>query len=450
MTTDPFAEPTDAEKTVIRPRPSGTAAGGRAQPHVAAMEPTARDLPPVPKTGPNPLVAAAAPVLAAATRVASVRENAPDPERFRAAMVDTIRGFETDALATGLDTRSLRAARYALCAMLDDLVLSTPWGRASSWMQQSITSIFHNEVIGGERVFEILEQMQTSPGRHAEVVELIYLCTSLGFEGRYRVMPRGSSGLAELRDGVYRTIRQRRGEFERELSPHWQGVAAGARGLARRVPLWALGVGTLAITAAMYVAFTFLLANESDIAFAELYALPPREPLPVMRGQPVPQEAAPVVAAAAQVPLPASKIRRFLEPEIKVGLVEVYEDPQTIVVHLVNGNMFASGQAMLGKSYPQLLHRIGDALETEPGSVVVKGYTDNQPIRTVRFPSNFELSQARAEAVAAMLRSRLSDPKRVRAEGRGEAEPLADNATAEGRLQNRRTEIVVVRPSSAQ
>ncbi len=115
-------------------------------------------------------------------------------------MVEAVREFEKRALATGLDTRSLRAARYALCATIDDMVLSTPWGSTSSWAAQSLTSIFHNEVSGGERFFDILEQMQKDLGRHSEVVELMYLCTSLGFEGRYRVMPRGIAALTELRD----------------------------------------------------------------------------------------------------------------------------------------------------------------------------------------------------------------------------------------------------------
>jgi type VI secretion system protein ImpK len=237
----------------------------------------------VPQIGTNPLAAAAAPVLAAAVRIAAERGQGPNPDRLRRAMVDAVRTFETRALATGLDTRSLRAARYALCATIDDLVLSTPWGSASSWVQQSMTSIFHNEVIGGERFFEILTQMQQDPGHHGEVVELMYLCTSLGFEGRYRVMPRGIAALAELRDGVYRSIRQRRGDFERELSPHWRGSPAGARPLSQLVPLWALGLGTVAIAAVMFVVFTFLLAGESDAAFGELHALPPHGQIVVPR-----------------------------------------------------------------------------------------------------------------------------------------------------------------------
>ena len=442
MAIDPFAEPADGEGTIIRPRPSGASGRAAAEPAPAPGQP----IRPVPKIGVNPLVAAAAPVLAAAIRVVSGRGQAPDPERLRAAMIKAIRAFETDALATGLDTRSLRAARYALCATVDDMVLSTPWGSASSWVQQSLTSTFHNEVIGGDRFFEILEQMQQDLGRHAPVVELMYLCTSLGFEGRYRVMPRGVAALTELRDGVYRTLRQRRGEWERDLSPHWKGVAAGMRSLANRIPLWAIALATLVLAVLMFLWFTFLLAGMSDSAFSELSGIPPSAPMQVahvgVRGPtPTPTPAAPVVTSLG------SKLRQFLAPEIRAGLVQVFEDAQTVTVRLTNRNMFASGEATLGSSYLPLLGRIGEALQDEKGAVLVNGYTDNQKIRTARFPSNFELSQGRADAVAAVLRSKLSDPGRVQPKGRGEADPIASNATPDGRQQNRRTEIVLVRPS---
>lgn len=443
MASDPFAEPSDTEGTVFRPRPSGTS-GGPAPSRPAP--PAAR---PVPKVGENALVAAASPVLAAIIRIGSDRAQPPDPDKLRDAMTKAIRRFESDALATGLDTRSLRAARYALCATIDDMVLSTPWGSQSNWAQQSITSVFHNEVIGGDRFFDILEQMQADLGHHAPVVELMYLCTSLGFEGRYRVLPRGVAALTELRDGVYRTLRQRKGDFERELSPHWQGVAAGARSLATSIPLWMRAVATLALAGAMYTAFSFLLAGRSDVAFAELAALPPKDVLPVVHTQ-VRGPAQPPAPVAA--PAPSSftmRLRQFLAPEIRDGLVTVLEDAQTITVRLINRNMFASGTAVLGASYPALLTRIGDALETEPGAVMVNGYTDNQAIRTARFPSNFELSQARADVVADALRARVKVPARIKAQGKGESTPIASNATPDGRQQNRRTEIVLTKASDA-
>jgi type VI secretion system protein ImpK len=460
MAVDPFAEPGDGDGTIIRPRPSGAApAEARAEP----APPRASQIRPIPKIGVNPLVAAASPVLAAAIRLTSGRSAPPDPDRLRSAMVRGIRAFETEALATGLDTRSLRAARYALCATIDDMVLSTPWGSSSSWVQQSLTSVFHNEVIGGDRFFDILEQMQQDLGRHAPVVELMYLCTSLGFEGRYRVMSRGTAALTELRDGVYRTLRQRRGDWERDLSPHWRGLAAGMRSLANRIPLWAIALATLLIALGMFLWFTFLLAGMSDTAFSELATIPPKEPMQVahVAVRPPPGVQPPTPTPAAPTPRPntppppaaapgssfASRLRIFLEPEIRAGLVQVFEDGQTVTVRLTNRNMFASGSADLGQSYVPLLGRIGDALQAESGRVMINGYTDDQKIRTPRFPSNFELSQARADAVAALIKSKLSDPSRVTARGRGEADPIASNANPDGRQQNRRTEIVWLRPS---
>ena len=79
----------------------------------------------------------------------------------------------------------------------------------------------------------------------------------------------------------------------------------------------------------------------------------------------------------------------FLEPEIKAGLVQVLQDPQSVTVRLTNRNMFGSGEANLAASYMPLLGRIGDALDAEPGNVLVYGYTDDQPIRHSPLPIQF-------------------------------------------------------------
>jgi type VI secretion system protein ImpK len=445
MSDDPFAEPTDNDRTVIRPRPGGKASN-QPPPRPAAAPATATG--PVPTVGANRLLAAAAPLLAAVIRIAGGRGREPDVDQLRRGMVDAVRDFEAQALATGLDTRSLRAARYALCATVDDVVLSTPWGATSSWPQQSLTAEFHGEVTGGERFFEILEQMQRELSRHAEVVELMYLCTSLGFEGRYRVMPRGVAALTELRAGIYRAIRTRRGEFERELSPTWRGLETGYKPLGQRVPLWAIGLATLFTACLIYIGFNFALAGTSDVAFAEISGLPPNGPVQVPRAVAVPPPPPPI--AAVSETHAATKLHQFLAPEIAAGLVTVSEDPQSITVRLAGKTMFPSGTANLAANYTDVLQRIATALQDEPGRVMVNGYTDNQPIHTLRFPSNFDLSQARAEAVAKLVAAQLSDPKRVTAQGKGAADPIADNATAEGRQQNRRTEIVLVRAGEAQ
>ena len=109
MSDDPFAEPTDTEATVIRPRPGGRSTVTAPRTPGPAIPATAV---PVPSVGVNPLLAAAAPVLAAAIRISSDRGRPPDLERLRRGMAEAVRDFEKQALATGLDTRSLRAARF--------------------------------------------------------------------------------------------------------------------------------------------------------------------------------------------------------------------------------------------------------------------------------------------------------------------------------------------------
>ncbi len=107
--------------------------------------------------------------------------------------------------------------------------------------------------------------------------------------------------------------------------------------------------------------------------------------------------------------------------------------------------MFGSGSSTLQPTFLSLLQRIGDALNTEPGRVQVIGHTDNQPIRTVRFPSNYQLSLARAQAARDVVAQKINDPSRLSVEGRADQMPIASNDTAEGREANRRIEIVLRR-----
>ncbi len=144
-------------------------------------------------------------------------------------------------------------------------------------------------------------------------------------------------------------------------------------------------------------------------------------------------------------PPPVDRLCMFLKPEIDQGLVTVMCTPPNPIVRIRNRGMFASGSATVDPRFVPLLERIGAALKAENGPVQVIGYTDNQPIHTVQFPSNFQFSTARAQAARALIARALGDPARITAEGRGEADPMTKNTTPEGRDQNRRIEIVLQR-----
>ena len=95
--------------------------------------------------------------------------------------------------------------------------------------------------------------------------------------------------------------------------------------------------------------------------------------------------------------------------------------------------------------------RIAQAMNNVSGKILVVGYSDNVPIRSARFASNYELSLERARSVQKQLQGSLSQPERVKAEGRGEINPVAPNTTPENRARNRRVEItLLVSPDNTQ
>jgi type VI secretion system protein ImpK len=196
----------------------------------------------------------------------------------------------------------------------------------------------------------------------------------------------------------------------------------------------------LALLAALFVWFTTSLNASSDDLFARMLRAPP-DHMPQIARAPITVPAPPKPV----LPPPVDNLCTLLKPEVDQGLVTVICTPPTPIIRINNRGMFASGSATVEAKFVPLLTQIGADLEKENGTIQVIGYTDNQPIHTIQFPSNFQLSAARADAAKAILAGQLSNPSRIAAEGRGEADPLNKNATPEDREQNRRIEIILHR-----
>jgi type VI secretion system protein ImpK len=444
---NPFAEPDDTDRTqIIRPVPGGKQRAAAPRP-AAADTLSARVEAPlsgpseVVRAGSSPLLAAAAPLLQLLSRLRNTLSQ-PDPGALRDRAVVEVRRFEQVSHETGVPLDQLRPAHYALCASLDDVVQATPWGSQGAWAARSLVSSFHKEVRSGDRFFDVLNQVKQNPGVFLPVLELMYLCLSLEFQGRYRLSPRGPAELDRLREAVFSVIARQRPRSDPDLSPHWRGVAAPYREVRAEVPVWIAGAAGLLAICAAYAWTSFGLNEDSDGLFAWMLAARPAQMPLIVRAAPV-QPPAP--AAPPPVPGELDKLRGFLRPEIEQGLVAVIGTDAVPVVRLRNRGLFASGCAVVQARFNPLLDRIGQALVNEPRAVQVIGYTDNQPIRSVRFPSNFQLSAARAKAAAAVIERGIGSPGRISTEGRADADPIGNNATPEGRDENRRIEVVLRR-----
>ncbi|MBV8187052.1 MAG: type VI secretion system protein TssL, long form [Alphaproteobacteria bacterium] len=464
MSDNPFAEPDDDNRTIIRPNPGGrrpAAAGptggdtqvelpsqrraAASQRAAGAAVPVAEGTEKIPG-GDDVLIAAATPLLLFMARLRNTA-NPPDAGDLYQRTVRQIRAFEQEARDKGVPLEQLRPAHYAICASLDDVVLNTPWGNSGSWAERSLVSTFHQEVRSGERFFDVLKQMCANPGRFLPVIKLMYLCMSLGFVGQYRLSRRGLGDLNRIREETYAVIVRHQAQADADLAPHTKGVNAPYRPVRFTVPVWVAGVVGLGILGGLFTWFSLSLNTVSDTVYARLQNAPP-DHMPAITRAPF-IEAQPVAAVTPPPPPPEpstlDKLRQFLKPEVDQGLVEVLGTPAQPKVRITGKGMFASGSANLQPSFKPLLDRIGLALKEEVGPVKVIGYTDNEPIRTVAFPSNFQLSQARADAASKIIAATIGDPSRLSTEGRADADPIAPNTTPEGRERNRRIEIVLTR-----
>lgn len=384
----------------------------------------ASDLPDV-ISGANPLVAAANALLNLIPQIRAMVTN-DDPRAFQRMLLEQIREFEVRAGASGSTMETTIGARYCICTVLDETAAQTPWGGAGVWPRHSLLVALHNETWGGEKFFQLLTKLVQTPQQHIDLIELQFFCIMLGFEGRYRVVDNGRAQLETLKARLLKLIESTRGDRASGLSPHWQGVQRSPVPPWTMVPLWVATALALLIGFLAFLWFSYRLAQESDELFAAINTV--RFP----RG-------AAMVAVA-----PKPRLRQFLELDIRDGLVAVRDATDRSVITLQGDGLFDPGSTTVKPRYLQVIQHVATALNEVPGTVLVNGYTDNTPIRTARFPSNWHLAQERAQSVAQMLSGDLQEGRRVRAEGRGESDPVASNTTPEGRASNRRVEIVLL------
>lgn len=139
---------------------------------------------------------------------------------------------------------------------------------------------------------------------------------------------------------------------------------------------------------------------------------------------------------------------RDLKKEIEAGEIKVTQFRDLLTVNLVEKILFDSGRAEIKPRGLEILQRVGDILKGVEDKIVrIEGHTDNVPIGAAlrsRFPTNWELSTARATVVARFLQDKVGlEPNRLSATGYGQHQPVASNETEEGRSQNRRIEIIL-------
>src|SRR4051794_717783 len=354
-------------------------------------------------------------------------------------VADAIKFFEKDIRSAGMSEHQANTAKYILCATADDIVQHIPTEDRHVWAQYSMLSRFFGERVGGVRFFEILDHLKTDPLANYPVLELQHACLSLGFQGMHRASAGGLANLQMIQRNLYETLRRVRPRPTDHLSPTWRGQALAGRRQRLRVPVWLVAAVLAALLTGSYFVLRTLLAERAESAAEVALALHPGDPIELKRriiAPPPPPPPPPQPDRITQL----QRIRNALAKENTACAMTADQTASFIVIRVCDLALFASGQATLLDGFKPVAARVAATLDKEPGRIRVIGHTDSSPIRTVRFPSNFELSLERAKAVAGALKPGLTDGSRLDVEGKGADAPIASNTTPEGRAKNRRVE----------
>ena len=247
----------------------------------------------------------------------------------------------------------------------------------------------------------MLDRISGDPGRHIDLMELQYLGIAFGFAGKYQVMDRGHEHLAKMQRDLYRKIRDHRGTPEPELSLRWRGREDRRNPLVRYVPWWVVGAASVALLAVTFTFYYARLAGSAAPVHAELskvglegFALPPP-------------------AAAPTGPT----LKQLLAADERDGTLRVEENGGRTTVTLLAPDLFASGSAAVNPAQFGTLEHLAKALNSVPGRVLIVGHTDDQPVRSLRYPDNFELSRDRAVSVVKVLQPAIDQSGQIELDG---------------------------------
>jgi type VI secretion system protein ImpK len=257
---------------------------------------------------------------------------------------------------------------------------------------------------------------------------------ALVFAGKFQVAERGQARLAEVQTDLFRRIRTFRGVPPTDLSLHWLGMQDRRNPLIRYVPWWVVGAFSLLVLSGTFIFYHLRLVAlsapiDDRLAHIGLMEAPPPDQSP----------------RASAAPAAAPRLLELLHDDVANHVLSVEEAGNRSLVTLIASDFFSSGSAKVNPNYLPTLLRLARALDEVPGQVFVVGHTDDQPVRSLQYRDNYDLSRARANEVVKLMSPDMHEPARLTPSGVGSSEPrYKPESLPENRARNRRVEITHV------
>lgn len=222
--------------------------------------------------GLNPLVSAASAIFSLGDRLQR-SERVQDLSRLHQELIHEIKAFEHLTRNQGHRSQIILAARFVLCAWLDDIILHTKWGQYSEWEKRRLTNNWQHEFNHMDQFFLLLERCLRDPKDYIDLLELMYLCLSLGFIGLEQKKEYGAATIAKIRSDLYHCIMQTRGEVSQQLEIQIQATGSTEKTLHRWLPIAASLVLSFTILTTSFILTNNQLNQQAHSAYQLLNKL---------------------------------------------------------------------------------------------------------------------------------------------------------------------------------
>lgn len=225
-----------------------------------------------PKSGLNPLTDAAAYLFSLAGKLKQLKTY-QHLSKLHKELIAEINTFQERAKEHGYGSEYILVSRYALCATLDEIISHTSWGAQGQWDSYNLLTAINQEQTQADRFFIILERIVKDPTLYIDVMELMYICLSLGYKGQYRTTEFSSNQLEQIINSLYKHIRAFRGDFNKTLSPFPIKPVSPlmtASSNIKKMPMWLIILLTSTLILVIFVGFGSLLDKFSNQTYQDL------------------------------------------------------------------------------------------------------------------------------------------------------------------------------------
>lgn len=348
-------------------------------------------------------------------------------DQLRHDIDNLIKQFDLKLAQQSISQEIALTARYLLCCLIDEHILSTPWGIDSSWSYQTLLSKYHNETSGGEKFFLIVNKLMEQPQRNIDLIELSYVCFALGFRGKYRLSQTGDNDILQITNMLYQPISLYR-PAGADLSPSWKASEPEVLSIEKRIPPSLLFIVLAFICVAVYIALLSNLYAKSSPLYEKVESIG-WESLVVQT-----VNAEPSTNDLQQM---AQDISTRLSQYIENNKIAIEVSDDSVILRFINTQLFPSGSSRVNLQELPAVNDLVPAILAHTYSVIIVGHTDS----TGRADSNWVLSRKRAEAIETWIKTANATITQINTRGVADTQPLV---SGKNQSQNRRVELILV------